>query len=137
MALSRKVQVWIYRQSPAFEVLLLKRANTEKGEWHPITGNVNRHEQVRAAAVREAWEEVTIDIEPEPLGMTFTYDGKRKGDRFHETVFAASTTDMDVELSDEHTEHEWLAPDAAMERLTWDDQKKALESVVARYGPKA
>ena len=137
MVLRRKIQLWVYRKQPAFEVLLLKRANTEKGEWHPITGNVEPHEQVRAAAIREAWEEITVDVEPEPLGMTFTYEGgKRKGDRFHETIFAAVTDDMEIELSDEHTEHEWVSPAAARERLSWDDQKKALDAVAARYGPK-
>ena len=134
MPLRRKVQVWVYRKSPAFEVLMLKRAKTDKGEWHPITGNVDAHEQVRAAAVREAWEEVTIEVEPEPLGLTFTYDGKKKGERFHETVFAASTTDFEVELSEEHVEHQWLSPKEALERLSWPEQKKALETLVERYG---
>lgn len=135
MVLRRKVQVWIYRQQPSFDILLLKRSKTDKGEWHPVTGNVNNHEQLRAAAVREAWEEVTLDIEPEPLGVTFTYDGKKKGERFHETCFAAATSDMDIELSEEHTAHEWVSPDEAAKRLSWPEQKKALEALVARYGP--
>lgn len=134
MPLRRKIQLWIYRKSPAFEVLLLKRTKTDKGEWHPVTGNVDAHEQVRNAAMREAWEEVTLEVEPEPTGMTFTYAGKRAGERFHETVFAASTEDFEIELSDEHSAHEWVSPDEAMKRLSWPDQKKALEQIVARYG---
>lgn len=136
MPLRRKVQVFVYRQAPMLQVLLLKRAKTDKGEWHPVTGNVEPHEQIRAAAMRECWEEVTCEVEPEPLGVTFTYEvkeGRNKG-RFHETAFAARVpADEVVELSEEHTGFEWVSPDEAMKRLSWSEQKKALEALVARY----
>lgn len=134
MPLRRKVMVWIYRQSPSFQVLLLKRAKTDKGEWHPVTGNVEPHEQVRAAAVREAWEEVSLEVEPEPLGVTFTYDDPKRG-RMHETAFAAALPpdDEKVELSEEHTAFEWVSPDEAGKRLSWPEQRKALDALVARY----
>ena len=141
MPLRRKVQVFVYRQTPSFQVLLLKRTKTDKGEWHPITGNVEAHEQVRAAAVRETWEEATFEVEPEPLGVTFTYEvkeGRNKG-RYHETAFAARVgpEDGEYELSEEHSAAEWMAPEEAMQRLSWPEQKKALEALVARYGRKA
>lgn len=140
MALHRKIQLFVYRQNPQLEILLLKRAKTDKGEWHPVTGNVERHEQIRAAAIREAWEEITCEVEPEPLGVTFTYEsttGRNKG-RFHETAFAARVpVDEVVELSDEHTGFEWVSPEEAMKRLSWPDQKRALEALVARYAKAA
>lgn len=134
--LKRKVQVWIYRNAPTLQVLLLKRAKPDKGEWHPVTGNVERHENVRLAAVRECQEEIACDVEPEPLGVTFTYEGSgRAKGRFHETVYAARVAKDDVvELSEEHTAHEWLTPAEAAARLRWPDQKKALDALVARYG---
>lgn len=139
MALRRKVQVFLYRHEPALQVLLLKRVKVDKGEWHPVTGNVEPHEQIRAAAMREVLEETALDVEPEPLGHTFTYDvpsGKRKG-RYHETTFAARVAeDETVELSEEHTAFEWVAPEAARERLSFAEQKKALDLVVERYGKK-
>jgi 8-oxo-dGTP pyrophosphatase MutT (NUDIX family) len=117
-------------------VLLLKRAKSDKGDWHPVTGNVERHEDIRSAAVRECLEEIACDVAPEPLGLTFTYEGSgRTKGRFHETVFAASVAkDEEIELSEEHTAHAWLAPADAMSRLHWPDQKKALDALVARYG---
>jgi dATP pyrophosphohydrolase len=139
MVLRRKVQVFVYRQKPSFEVLLLKRAKTDKGEWHPITGNVEAHEQTRAAAVREAWEEVTLDVEPEPLGVTFTYEtkGGRRAGRYHETAYAsAAPADDSIELSEEHTAYEWVSVEEAEKRLTWPEQKRALAALVARYIPK-
>lgn len=136
MPLRRKVQVFVYRRNPGLEVLLLKRVKADKGEWHPITGNVEAHEQVRAAAQREAWEEVTCEVEPEPLGVTFTYEvkeGRNKG-RFHETAFSAVVpADEVIELSEEHTAFEWVSPEEAMKRLAWPEQKKALEALVARH----
>lgn len=138
MVLRRKVQVFVYRQAPAFEVLLLKRVKADKGDWHPITGNVEPHEQLRTAAQREAWEEVSFEVEPEPLGVTFTYESKggRRPGRYHETVYAARVgpEDGDVELSEEHSAFEWVSPEEAMKRLSWPEQKRALEALVARYG---
>ena len=135
--LRRKVQVFVYRKSPGLEVLLLKRARPSRGDaaedWAPVTGNVEAHEQIRMAAVRECAEEIGCDVSPEPLGLTFTYE--KKGTRFHETIFAASVAkDEAVELSEEHTAHEWLAPDKAAAKLHWPEQKKALAALVRRYG---
>jgi ADP-ribose pyrophosphatase YjhB (NUDIX family) len=114
-------------------VLLLKRVKTDKGEWHPVTGNVEPHEQVRNAAMREALEETGCMVEPEPLGVTFTFE--HKGKRFHETAYAARVApDDEVELSEEHTEHAWVAPDEAAKRLSWPEQRKALDALVQRYG---
>lgn len=133
MALRRKVMVFVYRNEPTLQVLLLKRVKTDKGDWHPVTGNVEPHEQVRNAAMREAMEETGLDVEPEPLGLTFTYE--HKGKRFHETAYAArAAPDDEVELSEEHTAHEWLAPPEARGKLHWPEQQKALDLLVERYG---
>jgi 8-oxo-dGTP pyrophosphatase MutT (NUDIX family) len=129
MALRRKVMVFLYRRTPGLEVLLLKRTKAGKGDWHPVTGNVEAHETIPHAAIREVEEETGIGIVPEPLGVTHTYE--ERGSRYHETAFASSTMkDAKVELSEEHTEFAWLAPGEAMQRLAWDTQKKALEQLV-------
>lgn len=138
MPLRRKVQVFLYRKTPeGLKVLLLKRAKTEKGLWHPVTGNVEAHEPIHAAAMREVEEETGFDVSPEPLGVTFTYelkDGARKG-RYHETAYAARVEPGATEtLSDEHTGAEWVAPGEAEKRLQWPEQKRALAALVSRYG---
>lgn len=134
--LRRKVQVFVYRHAPRLEVLLLKRARpSREGEedWAPVTGNVEPHEQLRAAAMRECAEEIACDVEPEPLGVTFTYE--KKGKRFHETVYAARVPpDEAVELSEEHTAHAWVEPAEAETRLHWPEQKRALAALAKRYG---
>jgi len=135
--LRRKVQVFVYRHNPGLEVLILRRARASKegvGEdWQPVTGNVERHEQIRAAAIRECAEEIACDVDPEPLGLTFTYE--KKGQRFHETIYAARVPrDEVVETGEEHTAHEWQAPDKAAAKLHWPEQKKALDALVKRYG---
>ena len=126
--------VFLYRRNPGLEVLLLKRAKTEKGDWHPVTGNVEAHEAIPAAAMREVDEETGLGGPVEPLGVTFTFEDPKRKTRYHETAFAASVRpDAVVELSDEHVAHEWLAPDKAMERLSWPEQKRALDALVKRY----
>lgn len=134
--LRRKVQVFVYRHKPGLEVLLLKRSRPSREgateDWAPVTGNVDAHENLRNAAVRECWEEISCEVEPEPLGLTFTYE--KKGKRFHETIYAARVAaDEEVELSEEHTGHEWVPADKADARLHWPEQKKALDALRARY----
>lgn len=134
--LRKKVQVFVYRKNPGLEVLLLKRARPSveglAEDWQPVTGNVDPHERIPTAAVRECAEEIGCDVTPEPLGVTFTYE--KKGKRFHETVFAAGVPkDEELELSEEHTAHAWLAPAQAREKLHWPEQKKALDALIARY----
>jgi 8-oxo-dGTP diphosphatase len=138
LVLRRKVQVFLYRRTPSgIEVLLLKRAKTDKGDWHPVTGNVEPHEKILTAAIREVEEETGLSMAIAPLGVTFTYEqktGPRKG-RYHETAYAARVeAGKDVELSDEHTSSEWVSPDTARERLSWPDQLRALDALVAAYG---
>lgn len=137
--LKRKVQVFVYRHNPGLEVLLLRRARPSRegaeggGDWAPVTGNLEGREHVRQAAAREVLEETGLDTEPTPLGMTLTYE--KNGKRFHETIFAARVAPGDeVELSEEHTSHEWVSAENAMTRLHWPDQKKALEFVVKTFG---
>lgn len=132
MALRRKVQVFLYRKSPSFSVLLLKRMKTGKGDWHPVTGNVETHEPIHVAAVREVEEETGYEVAPQPLGVTFTYE--HAGKRYHETAFAASVGADEPTLSDEHSAHEWVSAEEASMRLHWPEQKRALDALVAQYG---
>lgn len=137
--LRKKVLVFVVRTRPATQVLLLKRVKADKGDWHPVTGNVEAHEPIGAAAAREVEEETGLTMRPEPLGLTYTYevkDGRNKG-RYHETCFWAkipAAADSEVTLSEEHTEHAWLSLDAAEEKLSFPDQKRALAALVARVG---
>lgn len=133
MALRRKVMVFVYRTTPKFEVLLLKRVKADKGDWHPVTGNVEAHEPIHTAAAREVEEETGLEGTLQPLGITFTFEDKKRNARYHETAFSLKIGEKgEVELSEEHTAHEWLAPEAAMTKLSWPDQKKALEALIQK-----
>lgn len=74
------------------KVLLLRRFNTgfEDGKFSVVAGHLDGNETVRQAAVREAREEVGIELEPEDLEVVGVM--QRKSDEERIDFFLASRT---------------------------------------------
>ena len=74
------------------QVLLLRRFNTgyEDGNYSVVAGHLNGGEEVKAAAIREAQEEVGIQIAPEDLRVVGVMH--RKSDDERVDFFVAATS---------------------------------------------
>ncbi|MFY9299989.1 MAG: NUDIX domain-containing protein [Candidatus Nitrosotenuis sp.] len=101
------------------------------GHWDFIKGRIEKNEQPREAAVREAREETGItDIQfvdgfEEKIQYTYQYDGRAVKKQV--IFFLAKTSTMDIKLSDEHLDFVWLGFDEAFEKTTYQNAKDLLK----------
>lgn len=122
----------IYRdQAGQREYLLLRSAKWD--EWSLAKGHADPEDtDILAAACRELREETgLVDVlmhtgfrhvlEYQPEGIEPPY-WKRV------TYFLARHDRGQIKLSDEHTRHTWLAPDAAREAFPHQDMREVIEA---------
>lgn len=101
------------------------------GHWDFIKGRIEKNEQPREAAIREAREETGItDIEfidgfEEKIQYAYQFDGRTIKKQV--IFFLAKTDTMDVSLSDEHLDFAWLEFDAAFAKTTFQNAKDLLK----------
>jgi len=101
------------------------------GHWDFIKGRIEKNEQPREAAIREAREETGItDIQfidgfEEKIQYAYQFDGRTIKKQV--IFFLAKTDTMDVSLSDEHLDFEWLGFDAALAKTTFQNAKDLLK----------
>jgi 8-oxo-dGTP pyrophosphatase MutT (NUDIX family) len=109
------------------DVLLLKR--TTDGEWELPGGRLNAGEDALTGLRRELDEETGLDPEVDRPVHTTAWQNDEDSGRFaaYYRCYAARRA---VELSGEHTDHAWLSPPRARERLS-DTQRRALERAMA------
>ena len=120
-------------------IVLFREDNTKKmflllhypsGHWDFIKGRIEKNEQLKEAAIREAQEETGItDIEfidgfEEKIQYSYQYDGRPV--RKEVVFFLAKTKTVDVKISDEHLDHIWLEFDDAYEKTTYQNAKSLL-----------
>jgi 8-oxo-dGTP pyrophosphatase MutT (NUDIX family) len=123
----------IAADSAGWEVLTLQRAHGTRcpAAWETVHGRIELGESPEQAAVREVREETSLAVErlynvtvqPFYLHMLATVELA--------VVFAAFVRRGDpVTLGEEHMHHEWLSPDAALERFVWPRERQALRDVL-------
>lgn len=101
------------------------------GHWDFIKGRIEKGEQPKEAALREAREETGItDIEfidgfEERIQYSYQFGGREI--RKQVIFFLAKTKNTDVKISDEHLSYTWLEFDAAFEKITYQNAKDLLK----------
>lgn len=103
------------------QVLLLRRFNTgyEDGNYSVVAGHLNGGEEVKAAAIREAREEVGIEIAPQDLQVVGVMHRKSNDERVD---FFLTATSWAGEIINRE-------PDKC-DRLAWFDMDKLPANMV-------
>ncbi len=130
----RTVSVAILRyRRGIMETLLLKRHSHRGGFWQPVTGTIEKGEEISHCAVRELEEETGIRTPVYPLGYVHSFlFGEPRYDRapriFQETGFwCLSEEETSIRLdSREHIYYAWVPVDEAIAKIPFPGLKETL-----------
>jgi dATP pyrophosphohydrolase len=138
------VQVLVYIARPAnggWEYLILHRVPKLDSFWQGVTGGVEEGEQLEETARREVLEETgfaSLELEQIDYSYTFPVKAEWRGsygpgvNEIQEYVFLARVESGEPALSWEHDAMRWCGLEAALELLTWPENKGALRRCDAR-----
>jgi 8-oxo-dGTP diphosphatase len=115
--------------NPAGEVLVLRRSETDKRR--PLEGDlpggwVDKGEDFHAAAAREVLEETGISVATSALQLMYTHTAMRESHNVCWLFFAAATDQIEVKLSFEHNNAQWLSLAQAIESIEYELQNNFL-----------
>ena len=128
------IDVYCIDPSPGnWQVLALQRAHDTRcpTAWETVHGHIEAGESPEEAAVREVLEETglrvqrlyNVSVQPFYLHKLATVELA--------VVFAAFVDHAGpLTLGAEHMRHEWLTPDAALERFVWPRERAALREIL-------
>jgi len=119
----------LFRTTPQDRHYLLLRHRSD-GHWAFPKGRLEPGEDEFAAAVREIFEETSIEQVRPIAGFreTSSYHVSRNGRRVGKTVayYLAETKRSKVSLSFEHTDFQWLRLEEAVGVLTYAESRRIL-----------
>lgn len=125
----RSAGIVLFREEDSKKMFLL--LHYPSGHWDFVKGRIEKNEQEKQAAIREAEEETGItDIEfidgfEEKIHYSYQYDGKLI--RKEVIFFLGKTKTTNIILSDEHLDHVWLEFDDAYTKTTYQNAKGLLK----------
>ena len=132
------IDVYLIAPDPAgWHVLTLQRGQGTRcpTAWETVHGRIEPGETPEQAAVREVREETGLEVErlynvivqPFYLHMLARVELA--------VVFAAFVNRADaIVLGEEHMRHEWLSPEAALDRFVWPRERQALRDILQLLG---
>jgi len=120
------------------EVVLCGRRSEKL--WALPKGTPDPGEPIEAAAVREVREETGLEVEPvEKLGTIdywFVQQGVRVHKYVHHWLFRAVGGDV-AHHDHEFDDVEWVPLDEALDRLTYENERKVLREAARKLGAPA
>lgn len=117
------------------KILILKRNKEKGGFWQTITGGVYVGEDLRDTAQRELFEEIGVFCDNTRLFLTpLTYSFMGDDGYFlSEYVFGYEISDpKKIRISDEHDSMKWVYCNEAINRVAYENNKKAISIVVKK-----
>jgi 8-oxo-dGTP pyrophosphatase MutT (NUDIX family) len=114
------------------QILVLKRNQQKGGFWQTITGGVHIGENLYNAAKREVMEEIGLfdDVSLFPTRLSYSFMGD-DGYMLKEYVFGCEVSDPSkIQISEEHDSFEWMHPQKAVDRVAYENNKQAINSVI-------
>ncbi|WP_268541288.1 bis(5'-nucleosyl)-tetraphosphatase [Candidatus Nitrosotenuis cloacae] len=124
----RSAGMVLYRDDAGKKMFLL--LHYPSGHWDFVKGRIEKDEQPKEAALREAREETGItDIQfvdgyEERIQYSYQYDGRAV--RKEVIFFLAKTCTSSITLSDEHLNFTWLEFDDALKKITYQNARSLL-----------
>lgn len=125
----RSAGIVLFREDSGKKLFLL--LHYPSGHWDFVKGRIEKGEQEKEAAIREAREETGItDVEfidgfEEKTHYTYQYDGKLV--KKEVVFFLGKTKTSAVTISDEHLDHVWLEYEPAHAKTTYQNAKSLLQ----------
>src|SRR5258708_7379495 len=135
----RFVDVYVLRDAPADPaVLVLRRARAGRspGTWEAVHGAIEIGETAVQAALRELREEPGLAPARVYNASRVEAFSRHAQDQaaFIPLLLALLAPRAAVRVSAEHDAFEWLAPAAALARVTWARMRRALEGSLRLFG---
>jgi dATP pyrophosphohydrolase len=132
------VDVYPLRQGPAgLETLVLRRSRSGRcpGAWEVVHGQIEAGESPVEAALRELCEETgLLPASLYNLSRVESFYRHAADEIGFIPVFATFVEPAAVRLSAEHDAFEWLGFPAAMGRLAWPRERRALDDIQILLG---
>ena len=130
---SKIVEIFVYKKvDNEYKFLLLKRANGEihPGIWSISGGEIDKDEKAFEAAIREMNEETGLAAKHIYVIDKVNIFYELHNDELHVVpLFLAEAEEGEAELSDEHSEYEWMNYEDAYNKIYWIGWKSNLKLI--------
>lgn len=102
-----------------------------KGHWGFPKGHVEEGETEVETAIREIKEETNLDVEIDETHRYVEHYSPEEGIEKDVVFFIAKKTGGEIKVQEEEVKStEWLLPEDAMDRLTYESSKSILSKVI-------
>ena len=132
--ISNLIEAHIFRETTnGIEFLILKRAENQiyHGIWQMVSGKIKENEKAFDAAIRELKEEtglIPLKIWSAPKVNSF-YSSKSDTINLVPVFAIQVEKNLNVTISNEHSEFKWGSAEAVQKLLAWDGQRQAVRLI--------